>query len=121
MIVAGFGFRHGATDASFADALAQAAKGVAVDRLATLADKAVDLNRFAMRQNLIVIPVDPADADAVQTTSVSAASLAAKGLPSVAEATALAAVGAGSRLMAPRVISQDRMATCALAKLEDHS
>ena len=34
---------------------------------------------------------------------------------SVAEAAALAAAGPGARLLAPRMISADRMASCALA------
>ena len=116
MIIAGFGFRHGATEDSFADALARAAGGRKVDAVATLEGKAQDLARFAMRQNLRVIPVSPDAAETAETLSTSEISLAVKSLPSVAEATALAAAGPGARLLAPRVISADRMATCAIAE-----
>ena len=116
MIIAGFGFRHGATEDSFADALARASGGRTVDAIATLAGKVHDLARFAMRQNLRVIPVSPEAAEAMETLSTSEVSLAVKSLPSVAEATALAAAGPDARLIAPRVISADRMVTCAIAE-----
>lgn len=59
----------------------------------------------------------PAVALAAQVTATrSAAAMAAHGTGSVAESAALAAAGAGARLLAPRVISSDRMATCALAR-----
>lgn len=116
MIVAGFGFRHGATEDSFADALARATGGHTVDAIATLAGKAPDITHFAMRRNLRLIPVSAAAAEAMDTLSTSKISLAVKSLPSVAEATALAAAGPDARLLAPRVISTDRMATCAIAE-----
>ena len=116
MIIAGFGFRHGATEDSFADALSRATGGGKVDAIATLAGKAHDLARFAMRRNLPVIPVSPDAAEAMETLSTSEVSLAVKSLPSVAEATALAAAGPHARLLAPRAISADRMVTCAIAE-----
>jgi cobalt-precorrin 5A hydrolase len=42
--------------------------------------------------------------------------LAARGVGSVAEAVALAAAGPGARIVVARVISSDRMATCAIAQ-----
>lgn len=59
----------------------------------------------------------PADLLAAQVTVTrSAAAMAAHGAGSVAESAALAAAGAGAHLLTPRVISSDRMATCALAR-----
>ncbi|SDW53632.1 cobalamin biosynthesis protein [Roseicitreum antarcticum] len=57
-----------------------------------------------------------ADVLAAQATATySAAAQAAYGTGSVAEAAALAAAGSGARLLAPRAVSGDRKATCALA------
>ena len=114
MIVAGFGFRAGATPDSLRDAYQGAGGGA--DRLATLADKA---GSGAFRLFAGAAPVTAVAADAlrdVATATGSARSHAARQTGSVAEACALAAAGPGARLLAPRVISQDRMATCALAQ-----
>ncbi len=120
MIVAGFGFRQGASQDSLADAFARASRGQRVDRLATLSDKAEALEGFASQMGLPLIATAPDAAQSVETLTRSTASQAAKGLPSVAEATALAAAGPGAKLLAPRAISEDRMATCALALGKDH-
>ncbi|WP_375260373.1 cobalamin biosynthesis protein [Palleronia sp.] len=113
MIVAGFGFRRAATLDSLADALA--ATGGAPDALATAADKASALAPLGARLGLPVhaVPPDALSASATQTDST--ASKTHRGTGSVAEAAALAAAGRGARLLTPRVISADRMATCALA------
>ena len=52
----------------------------------------------------------------IRTQTFSSFSLAAHGTGSVAEASALIAAGEGARLLGPRQISPDRMATCALAQ-----
>jgi len=115
MIVAGFGFRAAATRDSLADALARASGGRHVDRLATAADKVPHL---AAAFDLPVVAV-AADLIAAQDTATSSpASRAARGTGSLAEAAALAAAGRGARLIAPRAVSCDRMATCALAEGE---
>ncbi|WP_299598446.1 cobalamin biosynthesis protein [uncultured Tateyamaria sp.] len=117
MIVAGFGFSTQATTDSFADALAQHAD--APDALATLAEKADSLTAFAKSMNLTVIAVTQHQAAGQTTRTQSVRSSAEKGTPSVAEATALAAAGPGARLISTRSISQDRMATCAIAEGPD--
>lgn len=113
MIAAGFGFRKGATKASLRDAYDRA--GTA-DVLTTLADKA-QAPAFRELAHDLGLPMHTVVTDpAAQTITTSQASLCARGLPSVAEATALAAAGPGARLLGPRVVSSDRMATCALAE-----
>ena len=120
MIVAGFGFRAAASVASLQDALA-AAGGARVGALATADDKAATpaFRAFAAALGLPVLTVDAAAIAAQPTATSSAAALAARGTGSLAEAAALAAAGPNARLLTPRVISQDRMASCALAEKED--
>ncbi|MFS4439107.1 cobalamin biosynthesis protein [Paracoccaceae bacterium GXU_MW_L88] len=116
MIVAGFGFREAARVESLRDAYALAGPA---DALATAADKAETPAFRALAQSLglpvIAIPSDTLTHAA--TLSQSAASQRARGTGSVAEAAALAALK-GARLLGPRVISTDRLATCALAEGE---
>lgn len=121
MIVAGFGFRAAASEASLADAYARAAQGFAVDRLAAPADKAeaAALQRLAAALCLPVLPIDAPALQAVQTLTGSPASLRHRHTGSVAEATALAGAGPGARLIGQRSISADRMAVAALARSGD--
>ena len=122
MIVAGFGFRSGATTASLRAALdaARVAAGLArqeVTHLATLEDKMAGIVDLASLLALPLIPVAPARAVGLPTLSRSPTAQAARGTGSVAEACAIIAAGGdGARLLAPRSISSDRMATCALAE-----
>ncbi|WP_299611248.1 cobalamin biosynthesis protein [uncultured Tateyamaria sp.] len=117
MIVAGFGFATQAGTESIADALAQHA--VTPDALATLADKVDALTALTRTHGLPIICISLTDAAAQDTQTQSARSMSVKGTPSVAEATALAAAGPGARLIGPRTISKDRMATCAIAQGPD--
>ena len=116
VIVAGFGFRSAATEASLADALART--GGTPQALAAPEDKAQTplFRRFAAAQHLPVVAIDTARLTAQTTATRSPASAAARGTGSVAEAAALAAAGPGATLLAPRAISEDRCATCALAR-----
>ena len=117
MIVAGFGYRTGATAASLRAALALAQTGhPPVTALAAPADKASLLASLAEALELPLIAVTPEALRPVETLTRSPASLAARGTGSVAEAAALVAAGEGARLLAPRHISPDRMATCAIAQ-----
>jgi cobalt-precorrin 5A hydrolase len=111
VIVAGFGYRTGATIASLRSALLLAQAGAPpVTHVATVADKLPLLAALGL-------PMLAAEAlDDIPTPTRSAASLAARGTGSVAEAAALAAAGAGARLLVVRQISPDRMATCAIAQ-----
>ncbi len=120
MIVAGFGFRSSAAESSLADALAQAAQGLAPDLpdlIAVPADKAAApaLTALAARLGVPVRAVTGAELAAPSTPTRSPRILARYGTGSVAEGAALAAAGPGARLLSPRRISADRRATCALA------
>lgn len=111
MIVAGFGFRSGATLESLRAALALAQAGAPpVTHVASVADK------LPLLRGLGLPVIAATGIEQVATPTRSPASLAARGTGSVAEAAALLAAGPGARLLAPRCISPDRMATCALAK-----
>ncbi|AOR79997.1 cobalamin biosynthesis protein [Novosphingobium resinovorum] len=117
MIVAGFGFRLEADVFSLISAYQQAREGVPpVTHIATVADKAQALAELANLLDLPVIAVPPERLAQVHTLTVSTAAQAARGVGSVAEASALAAFeGAAAALAGPRHISRDRMATCAIA------
>ena len=107
MIVAGFGFSSRATVESLKGALA--ATGQTPDKVATLADKAALLAGLGL-------PVIAVTGPLPDTPTQSAASLAARGVGSVAEGCALAAAGPGAYLLGPRRVSPDGLATCAIAK-----
>ena len=115
MIVAGFGFRGGASLASLRCALAGHG-AVEITHLATAKDKLGALEPLAREIGLPVIGLDAEALRAARTATVSKHSQAARGTGSVAEAAALAGGGAGARLIHPRRISIDRMATCAIAQ-----
>ncbi|KFL46255.1 cobalamin biosynthesis protein [Sphingobium sp. SA2] len=116
MIVAGFGFRAGAALPSLRAAFALAQQGQPpVTHLATAQDKLAALVPLAKALGLPLTGVAPDALAAVATLTRSAASLTARHVGSVAEASAMAEAGAGARLLSPRRISPDRMATCAIA------
>jgi cobalt-precorrin 5A hydrolase len=117
VIVAGLGFRTAAGVDSLRDALTRAASRRRVDLIATAADKAAAPAFRALADELGVPPVGipAASLEAQPTQTRSAAALAARRTGSVAEAAALAAAGPGARLVVPRRISADGLATCALA------
>lgn len=118
MIAAGFGCRIAATPASLEAAFAAATSHMTkpVTRIATLRDRAAHLLPLAEKLGLPLILLDPSELAGQRTLTRSAASLAAHNSGSVAEAAALAAAGPGARLIAPRCVSPDRLATCALAE-----
>ncbi|MCT4556746.1 MAG: cobalamin biosynthesis protein [Pelagimonas sp.] len=115
MIVAGFGYRAGASLESLLDAYTLAGAGAGI--AATAHDKARGFlfEEFAQTQALRIVPVHPQALETQDTVTQSQASSEARRTGSVAEAAALAAAGPGARLITPRVISTDKMATCALA------
>jgi cobalt-precorrin 5A hydrolase len=110
VIVAGFGCRASATARSLEGALA--ATGATPHALALPADRAA----LAEGLGLPVIAVVADTLAAINTPTCSPASLAARGVGSIAEAAALAAAGPGARLIVARRISPDRLATCAIAE-----
>lgn len=119
MIVAGFGFRTGATCDSMRDALVRARAGLPCPQLQALAapaDKAPHLDALAKDLGLPIMPIEDAALREIDTPTRSLASLAARRTGSVAEAAALAAAGPNAVLLTARHISSDRMATCAIAQ-----
>jgi cobalt-precorrin 5A hydrolase len=116
MIVAGFGFRKGATLAAMEDALQRAGGAGGVTHLATLAEKAGALAPLGQALGLPVVAVPDAVLQAQDTLTRSGRVQALKGAGSVAEAAALAAAGPGARLRGPRVVSADGTATAAIAE-----
>lgn len=117
MIVAGFGFRAGASLDTLRIAFDFARHGLPpVTHLATPDDKVEALALLAAALRLPLLGMSPDVLAAVATPTRSPASLKARGVGSVAEACALAAAGAQGRLLQSRHISPDRMATCAIAQ-----
>lgn len=128
MMVAGFGFRSGATPASLRDALARATAALqpavpvqSIALLATAQDKAdaACLRALADELGLPVCAVEVARMNATTTLTDHATVRVLRGSGSTAEAAALAAAlmhgGPGVALLHPRVVSTDRLATCAVA------
>jgi cobalt-precorrin 5A hydrolase len=123
MIVAGIGCRRGATVEAVLEAIAAAiaSSNVAAPQLVGLAvpeEKLCEAGIVAAADRLAlpVIGVSLADLARVGdgTLTYSERVQAMKGVPSVAEAAALAAAGAGARLIAARTTTPT--VTCALAR-----
>lgn len=114
-MIAGIGLREAASPASILDALARAG-GADLRRLAVPAVKARHPAIAALKGLGYAVISVPAEALAPQPTPTdSPHARAAMGTGSVAEACALAALGPGARLLGPRAISADRLATAAIA------
>ena len=119
-LIAGFGYRVAATAESLANALAKA-RGAAnedapLTKICVPADKAGEacIVAFAAEAGVEITPIDPAALTDIETPTQAERVIEKRGVGSVAEAAALA--GGGAALIAERVVSDDRMATCALAK-----
>jgi len=122
MIVAGLGSRKRVAEAEVLAAVdaALAAYGLARDRLDRLATAALKKDEpalhaagAALRLELIVVDDAALRQASGRTLTQSDFSAARAGTPSVSEASALAAAGAGSRLLGPRIAVGP--VTCALA------
>jgi len=125
MIVAGIGCRKGASaeeiEAAIAAALAQA--GCAPGRLGLIATSdgkggEPGIVAAAAARGVRLVMVGPADLEAAgtRTQSSSPRVLALTGVPSVAEAAALAVGGSKTRLLLPRIVVGP--VTCALAETD---
>ena len=116
--IAGIGFREAAQVESLLDALARAGaadlRHIALPGVKARHQAAMQLSRLGYHLH----PVSAAALTAPATLTDSAASRAAHGTGSVSEACALAAIGPGARLIAPRAISADGMATAAIAQTD---
>lgn len=128
MMVAGFGFRAGASPESLRAALqlalAQCSAPLTPRRLLLLAtahDKAgaACLQALAESLQLPIRAIAAAEMASMATLTDRAPVRARRGTGSVAEAAALAATqqlsSAGAALLHPRAVSPDRLATCAIA------
>jgi cobalt-precorrin 5A hydrolase len=122
MIVAGVGCKRGAPapdiEAAVRAALARAnISADALDLIATIAAKRGEAGIQAVAEKLGVSVIVVSDADlqtaSDRTETRSERVLALAGVPSVAEAAALAAAGPTARLISPRLVVG--AATCALA------
>jgi cobalt-precorrin 5A hydrolase len=121
-VVIGIGFRSAASASSIIDAIETARRAAAPHQpsaLATAADKASHngFREAATATALRVLPVDAAALDqaAARITTSSPVVAQHRGVGSVCEAAALAAAGPTARLIVSRLISQDRLATAAVA------
>jgi cobalt-precorrin 5A hydrolase len=128
VIVAGIGCRRGAPvpdiEAAIRAALARANIATdALDAIATIAAKRGEAGIAAAAKKLGVSVVLVAEADLLaaghRTQTRSERVFALTGVPSVAEAAALAAAGPSARLISPRLVMGS--ATCALAASEQAS
>jgi cobalt-precorrin 5A hydrolase len=123
MIVAGVGCRKGATAKEIITAISRALHNVglsnrAIDVIATPAAKIGEPGIVGAASTLQVplVPVSQSDLEAAgpRTRTRSERAIAVMGVPSVAEAAALAAAGPSSSLLAARIAAGP--ATCALAE-----
>ena len=120
MIIAGIGLRKDATLDSLRTAFSLT--GVEkVDGIATPSDKADHpaVVEFARDLGVPIHRIETSDLVAQSTQTQSERVMAKRGTGSVAEAAALAAVGANGVLRTARAVSVDRMATCAIASGDD--
>lgn len=114
-MVAGFGFRQGATLGSLRAVLTLAEQaGGPASALATMPGRAQApaLRMLAAERGLPLLAVEIAG---TPTPSRSARIMARYGTGSVAEAAALVAAGPGASITVARIIAPDGMATCAMA------
>jgi cobalt-precorrin 5A hydrolase len=125
VIVAGIGCRKGASaadiDAALATALERAGRPLArIDLMATAERKRDEAGIVAAAEarglRLIFVAPDELEIASARGATWSARVLALAGVPSVAEAAALAAAGAKARLILPRIVVGT--VTCALAESE---
>jgi cobalt-precorrin 5A hydrolase len=128
MIVAGIGCRRGvrAADIEAAIMAAFAQSGVAASELCLIATSAakgdepgIAAAASAIGVPLVLIPQRDLAAAGMRTTTRSGRVIALAGVPSVAEAAALAAGGPAARLILPRIAVG--AATCALAETGEAS
>lgn len=132
-LVAGLGFRDGCEAASLRSALQAAldaastasSQPITLAHLSALATAADKVHHPALRQLAaeLQVPIHPIPLPALADQPAAPSTHAPEryGAHSVAEAAALAAAGQGVTLLGRRSISSDRMATAALASIENTS
>ncbi len=117
MIVAGFGYRKH-TDIESLVGLLKALRSEIpyITALSAPIEKIALLSKLGAQLDIPVIAIEMNLLPFIRTQTQSLYSYKVWGTGSVAEAVALAAAGAGSKILISRMISDDRMATCAIAK-----
>jgi cobalt-precorrin 5A hydrolase len=120
MIVAGIGCRKGASTAAISAAIADALARAGLDTLDLVAapesksgERGLTAAAAALGVPLVLVAKADLEAAGPHTKTRSERVLALLGIPSVAEAAALAAGGPAARLILPRITVG--VATCALA------
>ncbi|WP_165405799.1 cobalamin biosynthesis protein [Bradyrhizobium genosp. SA-3] len=118
MKVAGLGFNKDVTLASLREALLAAGGPAGLAAVATVTDKAEaePLKQLARECGVPIRAVPVETLSGIDTPTQSKLITEKFGTGSVAEAAALAAAGPRARLIATRVVSQDRTATAAIAE-----
>lgn len=118
MKVAGLGFRPDVTVDSLREVVAAVGGANGLAALATVSDKAgTAVLELLARELGLPIKAVPADVLAGVTTLTQSELIKSRfGTGSVAEAAALAVAGRRARLISPRTVSRDRMATAAIAE-----
>jgi cobalt-precorrin 5A hydrolase len=126
-LVIGLGFRDEADAQSIGEVLNAAAAHAAMpgraSAIAVPEDKAAHPGLRAAAHEA-QLPIETVAADAMRAADARVATRSAqvkkhRGVGSVCEAAALAAAGAGARLVVSRIVSSDRHATAAAAIIED--
>jgi cobalt-precorrin 5A hydrolase len=128
VIVAGVGCRRGAAAADIKAAittalarcgLAAGALGLIATSISKGAEESIAAAACALGVPIALVPQRDLENAGHRTVTKSARVLLRTGVPSLAEAAALAAAGPAARLLAPRVAVGP--ATCALAESSTHS
>jgi cobalt-precorrin 5A hydrolase len=126
-LVIGLGFRDEASAQSIGEVLASVAAHAALpgvaSAIAVSEDKAAHPGLRAAAQ-AARLPIETVAAAAIHAADAQVATRSEqvrkyRGVGSVCEAAALAAAGAGARLVVTRIVSADRHATAAAAIIED--
>jgi cobalt-precorrin 5A hydrolase len=118
MKVAGLGFKKDVTLASLREALLAAGGSEGLAAVATVSDKA-EAEALKQLAHECGVPIKAIAAEmlaGIDTPTQSELVAEKFGTGSVAEAAALVAAGHRARLIATRVVSQDRTATAAIAE-----
>jgi cobalt-precorrin 5A hydrolase len=126
-LVIGLGFRDEASARSIAEVLDIAAARAAlpgVARAIAVSDDKAAHPSLRAAAHAAQLPIEAVAAAALRAADARVATHSAqvkkhRGVGSVCEAAALAAAGAGARLVVTRIVSADRYATAAAAFLED--
>tara|TARA_B100001250_G_scaffold398652_1_gene407156 strand:+ start:2585 stop:2959 length:375 start_codon:yes stop_codon:yes gene_type:complete len=117
-MIAGFGFQTSVKESSFNDLSEKFMKKYNVSLIATTIEKSqtqafID---FAKRNNFKIVPVNNKDLQKIATLTKSNASKKYKDTDCFCEAVALVAAGENSKIIHPQEISNDRLATIAIAQ-----